>query len=65
MLEACQSLAGINYHVKNVEEELKYGLKILHSLRICHCDIKPDNIMYCPRLKRVVFVDFGLARVIR
>lgn len=65
VLEVCQNLSEYNGHMEDVEEDLKYGLRILHSLQICHCDIKPDNIMYCPRLKRVVYVDFGLARVVK
>jgi serine/threonine protein kinase len=31
----------------------------MHILKIMHQDIKPDNIMYSPTFKRLVFIDFG------
>ncbi len=31
----------------------------MHILKIMHQDIKPDNIMYSPKFKKVVLIDFG------
>lgn len=31
----------------------------MHILKIIHQDIKPDNIMYSPTFKKLVFIDFG------
>ena len=31
----------------------------MHILKIIHRDIKPDNIMYSPTFKKLVFIDFG------
>ena len=34
------------------------GLKAMHSMGYAHCDIKPNNILYCPSGK-VKVIDFG------
>lgn len=31
----------------------------MHSLKVVHRDIKPDNIMYSKSFKKHVFIDFG------
>lgn len=38
------------------------ALSYLHSKKITHLDIKPDNIMITDNGKRVVLIDFGLSR---
>lgn len=45
-------------------EELQESLYLMHSLKIVHFDIKPDNIMYSPTFKRTVFIDFGLSEAV-
>ena len=30
-----------------------------------HQDIKPENIMFSPSLKRLVFIDFGLSELVK
>ena len=37
----------------------------LHSFKIMHLDIKPQNIMFIPSLKKIVFVDFGFSEIIK
>lgn len=39
-------------------------LATLHSNKIVHLDINPDNVMFSPRLGRPVFIDFGLSELI-
>lgn len=36
----------------------------MHRLHLVHQDIKPENIMYSPSHKRMVFIDFGLSTFI-
>jgi serine/threonine protein kinase len=36
---------------------------MLHNLNICHNDIKPANIVFSPKLKKLVFIDFGFSEV--
>lgn len=39
-------------------------MKILHTLNICHNDIKLENIGWSRRLKKFVFLDFGFTKYI-
>lgn len=39
-------------------------MKILHTLNICHSDIKLDNIGLSARLKKFVFLDFGFTKYV-
>lgn len=34
----------------------------MHKLNITHNDIKPENIIFSPSLKKLVFIDFGLSQ---
>ena len=44
---------------KNILQSLKY----LHDNKICHLDIKPENIMVNFRTKKFKLIDFGFASV--
>ena len=37
---------------------------ILHKHKIVHMDIKPDNIMFSPTFKKLVFIDYGFSEII-
>jgi serine/threonine protein kinase len=54
--------------IHNVTEEhiasLKQSLRLMHSFKIIHFDIKPDNFLFSPYFRRPVFIDFGLSEVI-
>lgn len=46
-----------------IARQLSIGLRAIHSSRVLHLDLKSSNIMLrCGRPRRVVIVDFGLAR---
>lgn len=36
----------------------------MHSVRLCHRDIKPDNILYDTKSKTIKIIDFGVSRVV-
>jgi serine/threonine protein kinase len=48
-----------------IEEEMKRNLLLMHSLKICHMDVSPKNIMYSPTFEKWVFIDFGLSRIVK
>ena len=41
------------------------SLSLMHSFGIVHGDVKPENIMWSPSLKKNVFIDFGLSTVVK
>lgn len=41
------------------------SLKKLHSLKIVHRDIKPNNICWSPTFSKYVLIDFGLSTLIK
>jgi serine/threonine protein kinase len=40
-------------------------LEKMQDHNFAHCDIKPDNIIYCKRIRRFKFIDWGLSNYIR
>ena len=50
--------------IRNYSMQLFKGLEYLHSLKICHRDIKPDNILLNQNNNDVKICDFGSAKVI-
>ena len=37
----------------------------MHSFKVVHMDIKPENIGYSPHHKKFVFIDFGFTEFIQ
>ena len=40
-------------------------LKTMHSLRICHLDIKTENVGWSPAFQKFVFLDFSFTKIIK
>lgn len=38
---------------------------MLHTLRVAHKNIKPDNVLYCRRLDKFVLYDFGITEYVK
>ena len=59
-MEQCE-----NFCTASFEEEMKRNLLVMHSLKICHMDVSPKNIMFSPTFKKSVFIDFGLSNMLK
>lgn len=59
-MEKCERIK-IETDISFLKRELLESLKIMHSLKIIHGDIKPDNTMWSPAFKKHIFIDFGLS----
>lgn len=51
-----------NYSVRNIGIRLLEILEFMHDNGVCHCDIKPENIMINSKFNRIYLIDFGLSR---
>lgn len=58
-MEACQPPK------KEQLEKMSDDLFTIHSFQIIHGDIKFQNIMWSPKHKKNVFIDFGLSKVLK
>ena len=36
----------------------------MHELNIFHLDIKTDNLMFSPKQKKIVFIDYNLSEIL-
>lgn len=51
-----------NILVKLYAYQIMRSLAYIHSIGICHRDIKPHNILVNPTTNRVILCDFGSAK---
>jgi serine/threonine protein kinase len=42
--------------------QIARSLAYIHSMGVCHRDIKPQNLLYCPQTHEVKLCDFGSAK---
>lgn len=50
---------------KRLIKDMLCTIEKMQSHGFSHCDIKPDNIIYCKRLKRFKLIDWGLASYLK
>jgi serine/threonine protein kinase len=55
---------SVTYVTPQIKRELMENLSLMHSVRLIHNDVKPENIMYSHQLKKYVFIDFGISEFI-
>ena len=51
-----------DYSVRNIALKIIETLRFIHNYGICHCDIKPDNIMMSEDYLDIFLIDYGLSR---
>ena len=59
-----KSISGYNT-ILNLGQEVIKSLKVLHSLGLVHCDVKPSNILYTKNSdnpEKFTLIDFGISR---
>ena len=50
--------------VWDIANQMLTGLKILKSMKIIHCDLKPENVLFTDEGKtKVKIIDFGSAQI--
>jgi serine/threonine protein kinase len=49
--------------IKKAILQLAEGLRYIHNLGVCHCDLKPANIMYSSKTKSLKITDFNSANI--
>jgi len=49
--------------VAKIIRELLKTVSYIHSVGVCHRDIKPDNILYNPKKEKLKLIDFELAKI--
>lgn len=48
--------------LRHIMKELMNTIEYMHSKKVCHRDIKPDNILYDKESQTIKIIDFGLSK---
>lgn len=56
----CEDLS--EEQIKLIIQQLLDTVSYIHSMNICHRDIKPDNILYDRQNKKITLIDFGISK---
>lgn len=49
--------------IKLIMKQLLEALRYLHSHKLCHRDVKPDNILYDRKKGKMWLIDFGVSKL--
>lgn len=50
------------HEIRDIIRQLLEALQYLHSSKLCHRDVKPDNIVYDRQKGQIYLIDFGICK---
>jgi len=53
------------YSIRNIAKSIILSLRFIHKYGICHCDVKPENIIVSKDYQKIFLIDYGLSRFYR
>ena len=66
LMEKCEN--NFDYFIAKSavdNQQIFKSLQTLHFLHICHCDMKPGNIVWSNKKKKMVLIDFGFTQFVK
>lgn len=64
-MEICEKYVKLGSKYNDYKNNLYENLKVIHTCKMVHLDIKTDNVRWSPYFNKWVFIDFGFTKFIK